>query len=171
MNTKNMISTKEVTIEGMMIALVFLGTFYFKIPTLFGYTHLGDCMIILAVCLLGTKKGALAGALGAGLSDLLGGYTAWVLPTMAIKAVWAIIMGVVAFKLLKNSKYNLLIGAVLGGFFHVLLYTMVKIPLFGYAYALSTLLTLSIQTVTGIVLGCLLYRLIKGKLQHILVKL
>ena len=164
MNTKNIISTKEVTIEGMMIALVFLGTFYFKIPTMFGYTHLGDCMIILAVCLLGTKKGALAGALGAGLADLIGGYTAWVIPTMAIKATWAIVMGVVAFKLLKNSKHNMIIGAVLGGIVHVFLYTLVKIPLFGYAYALSTLLTLSIQTISGILLGCFVYRKILSKL-------
>ena len=59
------ISQKDIALEGMMIALVFLGTFYFKIPTAFGYTHLGDCMIILATCLLGTKKGAIAGAFGA----------------------------------------------------------------------------------------------------------
>lgn len=51
------ISQKDIALEGMMIALVFLGTFYFKIPTAFGYTHIGDCMIILATCLLGTKKG------------------------------------------------------------------------------------------------------------------
>ncbi|SDB13525.1 Uncharacterized membrane protein [Pseudobutyrivibrio sp. YE44] len=164
MNTKNMISTKDIAMEGMMIALVFLGTFYFKIPTLFGYTHLGDCMIILTVSLLGSKKGALAGALGAGLSDLLGGYTAWVLPTMAIKASWALVMGFVAFKLIKNSKFNLVIGAIVGGFIHVMLYTIVKIPLFGLTYALSTLFTLTLQTFSGVILGCLLYNLIKGKL-------
>lgn len=166
MNTKNILSSKAITIEGMMIALVFIGTFYFKIPTLFGYTHLGDCMIILSVCLLGTKKGALAGALGAGLADLIGGYTAWVLPTMAIKAIWAMVMGAVAFKLLNDSKHNLFIGAILGGFIHILLYTLVKIPLFGYAYALSSMLSLSIQTILGIVVGCFLYGLIKGKLPH-----
>ena len=49
-----------------MAALVFTGTYFFKIPTAFGYTHLGDCMIILTVCLFGTRRGMLAGAIGAG---------------------------------------------------------------------------------------------------------
>ena len=83
---KTRYNQKDIAVVGLMIALVFIGTFYFKIPTAFGYTHLGDCMIILATCLLGTKKGAIAGALGAGLADFIGGYTAWVLPTMAFKA-------------------------------------------------------------------------------------
>ena len=155
--------TKDIAITGMMIALVFLGTFYFKIPTAFGYTHLGDCMIILAVCLLGTKRGALAGALGAGLADFLGGYTAWVLPTMAFKAAWVVVMGLVAFHLLKGWKYNLWAGAILGGLVHIALYTLIKIPMFGAAYAFSTLLTLAIQTLSGVILGNVLYGMMKHK--------
>ena len=53
---KTRYNQKDIAVVGLMIALVFTGTFYFKIPTAFGYTHLGDCMIILATCLLGTKK-------------------------------------------------------------------------------------------------------------------
>ena len=99
---KTRYNQKDIAVVGLMIALVFIGTFYFKIPTAFGYTHLGDCMIILATRLLGTKKGAIAGALGAGLADFIGGYTAWVLPTMAFKAAWVFVMGFIAFKLFKN---------------------------------------------------------------------
>ena len=61
-------STTDIAIIGLMSALVFVGTYFFKIPTAFGYTHLGDCMIILTVCLFGTKRGVLAGAIGAGLA-------------------------------------------------------------------------------------------------------
>ena len=163
MKTRSRYSQKDIAIEGMMIALVFIGTFYFKISTAFGYTHLGDCMIILATCLLGTKRGAIAGALGAGLSDLVGGYTAWVIPTMVFKAAWVIVMGIVAFKLLKNVRYNLLVGAILGGLVHITLYTLIKIPMFGAAYAISTLFTLSLHTLSGIVLGNLIYGAIKNK--------
>ena len=158
MNTKY--NSREIAVEGLMIALVFLGTFYFKITTALGYTHLGDCMIILAAGMLGTKKGAIAGAIGAGLADLVGGYTAWVVPTMIIKAVWVLVMGLVAFRLLKKSKYNLWIGAVIGGIVHIVLYTLIKIPMFGTAYALSTLLALAVQTLSGAVLGNILYGLI-----------
>lgn len=58
--------TLDMAITGLMAALVFTGTYFFKIPTAFGYTHLGDCMIILTVCLFGTRRGMLAGAIGAG---------------------------------------------------------------------------------------------------------
>ena len=162
------ISQKDIAITGMMIALVFLGTFYFKIPTAFGYTHLGDCMIILATCLLGTKKGAVAGAFGAGLADLMGGYTAWVLPTMAFKAAWVIVMGFVAFKLLKKFRYNLWVGAIAGGLVHIVLYTLIKIPMFGVSYAFATLLTLSLQTLSGIVLGNIIFGMIKNKVSSLI---
>ena len=51
-----------------------------------GYIHLGDALIYLAACLLPVPYAAAAGAIGAGLADLL---TApmWVLPTLVIKAV------------------------------------------------------------------------------------
>ena len=52
--------TLDMAITGLMAALVFTGTYFFKIPTAFGYTHLGDCMIILTVCLFGTRRGMLA---------------------------------------------------------------------------------------------------------------
>ena len=165
MNSKY--SQKDIAIVGMMIALVFVGTFYFKIPTTFGYTHLGDCMIILATCLLGTKRGAIAGALGAGLADLIGGYTIWVLPTMAFKASWVLVMGLVAFKLLKNFRFNLWVGAIAGGLIHILLYTLIKIPLFGASYALATLFTLSLQTLSGVVLGNLIYGVIKNRVGYL----
>lgn len=158
---KTRYSQRDIAIEGLMIAMVFLGTFYFKIPTAFGYTHIGDCMIILTTCLLGSKKGAVAGACGAGLADLIGGYTAWVIPTMIFKAAWVVVMGLVAFKLLKNCKYNIWIGAIIGGLVHIALYTLIKIPMFGMAYALSTLLTLSLQTLSGVVLGNVLYGVIE----------
>ena len=74
-HTANSVKIYDIVITGLMAALVFVGTYFFKIPTSFGYTHLGDCLIILTVCMFGTRKGMLAGAIGAGLSDLLGGYT------------------------------------------------------------------------------------------------
>lgn len=165
MNTKTNTSTYEktnfITTTAMMAALVFVGTYFFKIPTTFGYTHLGDCMLILAVCLFGRRQGALAGAIGAGLSDLLGGYAVWVLPTVVIKSLWAIIMGFIAYKLLPNNKYNWLIGAIVGGIVHITCYTLVKIPLFGLDYALTGIPGITGQTGLGIIFGSVLYSFLK----------
>ena len=84
MRNRKELKTSDITVTAAMAALVFLGTYVFKIPTISGYIHLGDCMILLTVVLFGTRKGAVAGAIGAGLSDLLGGFAYWVLPTILI---------------------------------------------------------------------------------------
>ena len=80
--------TKVMIKMAIMIALIYLATFFIKIPSINGYTHLGDCMIFLSVLILGTKRGALAGGIGAALADYLGGYIIWVIPTFFIKILY-----------------------------------------------------------------------------------
>lgn len=150
-------NTMDVAIIGLMAALVFTGTYFFKIPSAFGYTHLGDCMIILTVCLFGTRRGVLAGAIGAGLSDFIGGYAVWVVPTMVLKGLWALIAGLITYKLLPGRKYSWLLGAIIGGIVHVAGYTLVKIPLYGPVVAFGEAFTLTCQTTAGIVLGGVAY--------------
>ncbi len=168
MTIESKTNIQKITITGLFAALIFVGTFSFKIPTMFGYTHLGDCFIIMAVFMLGGKRGALAGAIGAGLADLIGGYTIWVIPTMFIKASWALIAGFIAFKILKNLKARFWIAAIIGGLVHIALYTLVKIPLFGITYALSSLLSVSIQTLSGVILGNILFALLGKRLGSII---
>lgn len=146
-------STMDIAITGLMAALVFTGTYFFKIPSTFGYTHLGDCMIILTVCLFGTKRGMLAGSIGAGLADLIGGYPVWVIPTMFMKAMWAFILGTIMYKLMPNYKYSWLVGAIIGGILHTIGYTLVKIPLYGIALAMGELVTTGFQSAAGVILG------------------
>ena len=55
-NAGQKIRTVDITVTAAMAALVFLGTYIFKIPTISGYVHLGDCMILLTVALFGMKK-------------------------------------------------------------------------------------------------------------------
>ena len=136
-----------------MIYFCFLQPFFFssglvklfKIPSAFGYTHLGDCMIILTVCLFGTRRG---------------GYAVWVLPTMVLKGLWAFIAGTIAYKLLPNFKYSWLVGAIVGGIAHIIGYTLVKIPLYGTVVAFGEMFTLSMQTIAGIVLGGVVYTIL-----------
>ena len=156
---------QDVVLTGMMAALVFVGTYFFKIPTIHGYTHLGDCIIVATVCLFGTKKGVFAGAIGAGLSDLLGGYMIWVLPTVLIKGLMAFVMGTVAYKLLPKVKLNWLIGAIVGGVVHTLGYAIAKVILFGVSDVKVLLMSMGInamQTVCGIVFGAILYSVLRA---------
>ena len=86
------ISVKKLTMAGVMAALVFVMTYVPKVPVPVtgGYVHLGDGAIFLSVLLLG-PLGIPAAAIGSGLSDVLGGYLIYALPTMAIKALVALI--------------------------------------------------------------------------------
>ena len=69
----------------MFAALIFIGTYFFKVPTPVGYVHLGDGFIFIAAALLPTPFAAGAALVGAGLSDLVAGYPLWVAPTIIIK--------------------------------------------------------------------------------------
>ncbi len=146
-------STKNLTKVAIMSALVCIATYFFKIPSLNGYTHLGDSMIFMSVLILGWKRGALAGGIGAALADFLGGYMQWVIPTFLIKISMGIIMGLIAEKVFPNFKYGWLIGAILGGIFQIVGYTLIKIPMLGLAYALSSFPALTLQTISGILIA------------------
>lgn len=150
MNTEQ---TKALCKTAMMAALVFLGTYFLKLPSPNGYTHLGDCMIFIAVLILGGKKGALAGGIGAALADALGGYMVWIIPTFFIKAIMALIMAFICQRGLGKARFGWIIGAVVGGIFQIAAYTVVKIPLFGLTYAITRLPGLVVQTACGVVIA------------------
>lgn len=144
--------TQQLTKMSIVAAFIFLLTYFIKIPSLNGYTHLGDCMILLGVLLLGSKRGALAGGVGAALADLLGGYMQWIFPTFFIKIAMALTMGLFIEKLFLPFRYNWLLGAFAGGFVQILGYTAVKILYYGFLSALMMTPGLFIQTFASIVL-------------------
>lgn len=55
-----------------------------------GYTHVGDGFLYLAASLLPAPYAAAAGAIGAGLADLLSVYSIWAPGTIIIKALTAL---------------------------------------------------------------------------------
>lgn len=146
---------EEMVKTALFIAIIYVLTYTFKIPVSItnGYTHLGDCAIFLAVVLLGRKNGTIAGACGAALADLLGGFAIWVVPTFVIKGIMAFTMGTVIEKLLPGKKVNWLVGACAGGVLQIVGYTAVKVPMVGFKPALLTIPGITLQTGVGIVVS------------------
>ena len=117
---------QDLTILGLLIALVAVSTMVIKIPTIAtqGYIHLGDSMIFLAAIMFGKKKGAIAGGIGSAMADLFLGYTHWILPTFIIKALMGYGIGIIADRESNNlinlrNSISLVFGAgwmVLGYF-------------------------------------------------------
>lgn len=72
MTKKN--SIHDLVLVALFVALTFLGT-TIKIPLPTGaFVHLGNAVLLLAVLLIGYKKGALAGGLGFALFDVMNGF-------------------------------------------------------------------------------------------------
>ena len=153
---KKHISTKDITNIAIMAALVFISTFLIKIPSLNGYTHIGDSMIIISALILGKKKGALAAGLGAALCDLLSGYMQYIIPTFLIKAIMVLIIATIAENLINKTKFAWILGAIIGCSFQVVGYCLVETILYGFAGALASVPANIIQSIVGITLAVVL---------------
>lgn len=83
----NSIKTRKIVLTSLLAAIICISTAFFHIPIggNGGYIHVGDAFIYLAACILPIPYAMVAGALGAGLADMLSGAMIWVIPTMIIK--------------------------------------------------------------------------------------
>ncbi len=152
----NTAAIKGICFTAVMAALIFVFTYTFKIPLGNGYTHIGDSIIFLSIALIGAKKSSLAAGVGAGLADLISGYTVWIIPTFIIKALMVIICGLIAEKLFKNKTLGYIIGCVAGGLFHFLGYSLAWLVLFDKAACISAMPALVLQTSAGLVTAVVL---------------
>lgn len=114
---------KKIILTGLMTALVFLSTSIIKIPTVNGYIHLGDGFIFLSTLLLGPVYGAFASGVGSMLSDILSPYAQWAIPTLIIKSLMALIMGLV---ISHRTKRDILISAATTVTVWITFFTVVK---------------------------------------------
>lgn len=100
-------STKELCMQGLLVALVTISTMIFQIPVSAtqGYIHLGDSMILLIGVFFGARYGMVAGGVGSALADLLSGYAHWALFTLIIKGIMGYLIGKIASFSEKNQKF------------------------------------------------------------------
>ena len=151
------LSVKKLTMAGVMAALVFVMTYVPKlpVPVTGGYVHLGDGAIFLAALLLGPLS-VPAAAIGSGLSDILGGYLVYALPTMVIKAAVALL----AWKLWREGSWlRAVIAFVLAEAAMVAGYFAFESLMYGAAAAWAAVGANGIQGVAGIVLGLVCHAL------------
>lgn len=103
---------KKLIYAALFAALCCVITMYHKFPTLFGYIHAGDALVLLGAYVLGPLWGALAAALGSSLADLMAGYVQYFPGTFVIKAVMSLIAGAL---LLKFGEKRPVLTTVLAG--------------------------------------------------------
>ncbi len=147
--------TKDLVITALFTALTCVATMVIQIPTLNGYIHLGDSLVILSGVLLGPLSGAFAGGIGSMFADLLTGYFIPYGPaTLLIKALAALLAGLIFHKVKMLSAFNAYIRLILAGtaaaFVVVIGYGIFGILLYGFAAGIATVLPNLFQVLMGI---------------------
>ncbi len=164
-------STKKLVLNGVMIALVFLATYFTRIPTPLpgGYFNLGDAVILVSAVFLGPLGGLAAGAIGSGLADLAAGALLFAPITFVVKGLEGLIVGLLAVNCLKTAKagIRLLCALVVGAFIMVAGYFLAEAYLlglfnseFGLTAAVAELLPNGIQGTLSVILGYILILLL-----------
>ena len=154
---------KKIVIAALFAGLVFCTTFFFQIPFVAGYVHLGDCMVISAGLVLGPVYGTLAAGLGSFLSDLIGGYAQYMFPTFIIKSLMALAAWCI-FRFVGRSKLTMpciMLSGVISAVIMVAGYYITEVILVGsLAGGVASLVPNAIQGVFGVVSSALLIKLI-----------
>ena len=112
--------TRRICVSALFAALIYVFTAFLHVPSYNGYTHIGDGFIFLAASLLPAPYAMAASVIGAGLSDILSGYTLWFPGTAVIKALTALCFTAKNEKILcKRNLLGLIPALVLcaGGYY------------------------------------------------------
>lgn len=92
----------KLTICAMFIALTYIATAFINIrlPIMAngGLIHLGNVPLFVAAVVFGKKTGAVAGGVGMGMFDLLGGWVYWAPFTLVIVGMMGFVSGLITEK-------------------------------------------------------------------------
>lgn len=153
---------RKLVLSAMFAALCCVATMIVQIPTVAGYTNLGECMCLLAGLVLGPWYGLFAAGIGSGLADLLAGYAHYVPGTFLIKGLVALIAALLLRPLLKKGEkipfWRLAVIELPSEVVMVLGYFGYKALILGKGLsAAASIPNNLVQAAIGIVLSVLLY--------------
>ena len=78
---------QQLVLSAMFAALCWAATMLVQIPTVAGYTNIGEGMCLLSGLVLGPWYGFFAAGIGSALADLISGYAYYVPATFVIKGL------------------------------------------------------------------------------------
>ena len=93
---------KQIALDAMFVALTLVFTAFvnIQIPSFGGaggLIHLGNVPLFIAAMVYGKRTGALAGALGMGLFDILSGWAAWAPCTIITCGLMGFVVGLICY--------------------------------------------------------------------------
>ena len=128
--------TYELVVDALFIALTFVATWLINIRLPFvgsgGLIHLGNVPLFVAAMLFGKKTGAIAGAFGMALFDLMSGWTAWAPFTFVIVGCMGFTVGLIKEKKpFKSMMVNNIVSVILAIIIKIVGYYFAEVILYG----------------------------------------
>lgn len=128
--------TYDLVIYALFIALTYVTTWLvnIRLPLMGsgGLIHLGNVPLFVGAMLFGRKTGALSGAFGMGLFDLLSGWTAWAPFTFIIVGAMGYVVGLIAEKKPFASEHvNNIVSILLAIVIKIVGYYFAEVILYG----------------------------------------
>lgn len=157
---KHYSKTLDMVISSLLIAMVFVATRFINIRLPIsvngGLIHLGTGMLIISAIVFGARKGAISGAFGMAIFDVLSGWAAWSPFTFVIRGVMGYIIG----RLCRNKRsYKEIIvwgtiSTLISGIWMIAGYYIAEVILYGnWISPVTSIPGNAIQIIVGAVIG------------------
>lgn len=150
----------QIALVAILTAITVVFTLIVRVPTpIKGYISLADVVITFSAFLFGPLTALVAGGLGTGLADIIGGYAQWAPFSFLIHGLQGLLIGLIAKKGSKSgysidSNLSLMIlGGVVGMVVMAGGYYLVGGMFYGFEPALVEIPLNLIQSGVGVVLG------------------
>lgn len=127
--------TRSLVITALFIALTFVATMFINIrlPLMGngGLIHLGNVPLFIAALVYGRKTGAIAGAFGMSLFDVVSGWTAWAPFTFIIVGTMGFLAGLIAEKVPGKKAAVYILAVAVALIIKVIGYYFTEVILYG----------------------------------------
>lgn len=154
-DTSNRIKT--IVLGGLFSALVLGATLIRVAPSDKAYFHLGEAVIYATAVVFGRWYGAVAGALGSALADLLGGYAFWAPVTVVVKGIEGYVVGALGHE---APPLRAFLAMLAGAAILISGYGIAAYAFFGVGGLPTEVIGDSLQGAAGIVIGMVASRLL-----------
>ncbi len=139
---KKSLSVRDLVLDACLIAIVFISTYLiqFRLPfaSQGGLVHAGNIALFTIAILFGSRRGALSGAVGMALFDLMSGWILWAPFTFVVRGVMGFIIGKFAVSeevsMLKFISINIAV-IIASGIWMIVGYYATEVILYGNLYA------------------------------------
>lgn len=156
---------KKFTRIAMFAALACVLTIFPQVPTpTGGYVHFGDSVIYIASAFMGPIPGAIVGAVGHCLADIISGHPVYALPTFIIKGLMGLVIGKILYQ--RTGLRHLIKAGIAALFIVTFGYFIAEIPMYGVAVAATSFISSPVQWLMSLVATAVLVPILnKAKLK------